>query len=319
MRVWCEDEARLGVRHGPRGEIADLLRPLEGSGGAGDDDDDQDDGDGGGVTGAFGRLREALRAAKMWDSVEGQQAGADKDADAVGASAVVTTRGGGLPSIAALVSGGDLRPKVWAVLSALGWDAVESGIAGDVGSLPLTFRVALVLARALPEAKRGAAWAELDREMRGESLPPSLRAVPVAEDMATIDEATREATEASLAFRAIQRRVAQATDDAEATQGRSFMQSVVDTRHAIEESVRLASRRRAMPQDLSFEERKHAREQKKAMLAKQQASQPGADSAEDSLEDAGAADEAEGKRAAAYHPMHDWEVGARDDTDSDDE
>ncbi|KAA0156933.1 hypothetical protein FNF31_05860 [Cafeteria roenbergensis] len=330
MRTWCEDEARRGVKHGPGGEVANLLEPLAGAaggvGGQPEPEDEEAEADDGGVTGAFGRLREALRAARMWDSVDGQQAGADKDGEAVVATGVVSTRGGGLPSLAELAGQADLRPKVWAVLSALGWEAIDEGIAGDLADLPLAFRVALQMARALPEARRGAAWVVLDSEMQSPSLPAALRATPVPEDAELLRDGTEASRATGVDIRAAQRRVAQATQDAVDSQAHGFMQAVVDKRLAIEESARLAHRRRAAPKSLSFEERRAARDRKKAMLARQ-AGGPGAgagagDGREGSPRAADPSPVAEpdaqlGEGAGAYHPIADWQVGAAEDTDSD--
>jgi hypothetical protein len=343
LRVWCEDEARMGVRHGHRGEIADLLRPLAGmadrmmggdgasggGGGVGASSTGRDDD--GGVSGAFGRLREALRAAKMWDSVEGQQAAGDKDAEAVLTTGVVSTKGGGLPNLNGLCSGGDLRPKVWAVFTGLGWDAVAEGLAGDLAELPLTFRVALELSKALPDAKRGQAWATLMDELAGESLPQGLRAEPTHDDREVIDEGLREARAAAIDARAAQRLAAVATEEATEVHGEDFMRSVVTMRDRVEESARLAAQRRSAPKSLTFEERRTARDRKKEMLmrARGQAADGGDDDDSESRrlqEEQELQEEEQQKRDAAamgdsgaYHPGRDWEVSAQDDPDSDED
>jgi hypothetical protein len=263
MRCWIEEENRLGVRHAHNGEIADLLTPLRGKQVDKDEQDESTSQLEDGITGAFARLREALRAAKMWDSVDGQQAGADKDADAVKTLGVVSTQGGGPPSLTTLCSKGDIRPKIWAVLDGLGFDNVERGLAGDTADLPLSFRVALELCKILPEALQTTAWADLDRELQGQGLPPNLRARPIPTDQATLEEQLDQGKQRAVAARARQRQAVKETNDAVTDTGEAFFHGIRDTRRAVEESARLADQRRRAPQTLTFEERKQARQAKK--------------------------------------------------------
>lgn len=269
---------------------------------------------------AFDRLRNALRAAKMWATVDGRSrrlAGGEAGSSVGGggrggaAAAAVGLDGSNasastLPKLAELCAAEDLRPKIFSVLQAIGWDAVEEGIAGSLEEWPLASLVTWELVKRFPDLAVAAAWADVRDALRLDdawvdegsgvsaaaaaalaaaspwstpaSTPrtvggtPLFRVEPTPEDARVLRAALRTS-------RAQVERTLSAQESAVEAVSRSlrggedkFLNDVRDRRIATEEGARASLvGRRLGPAILTGEERRVAKDRKKEMLARAKA------------------------------------------------
>jgi hypothetical protein len=177
LRLWADEEKRLGVVHEPqRGILANPVRPLDGGDarvrqvaifnathtptaaavkdivpggrqalatGSGNNTSKGRRSSIVGETTAFRGLRRALRAAKLWQQVES------------------ATPGG---PIASLVSAADLRHKIYATLQSVGFNEVEAALAAQVEAQAALSSAAERLAHELNEDEDTLAAAAADAE-----------------------------------------------------------------------------------------------------------------------------------------------------------
>lgn len=232
-------------------------------------------GAGGGAGSAFGRLRDALRASKLWAAADGGKAGAngpDGQKSGPEQQGRAGTRAAGVRAAAEALAlrsgaGSGLRAAVWAVLHECMEGEVRTGALGDVSGLPLSDRVALEAAMSMPRLVEAEAWWGVEHALRGPQLPEHLRVQPTAEDEETLRAALGRAEEAVRSVAEAQAAVVEATGVAIARQDEHFQEQVLNRKQCTEDGAALSLRgRRAPVPALTGSERRAAKARRRAML-----------------------------------------------------
>eukprot|EP01138_Halocafeteria_seosinensis_P011413 gb/GECG01011657.1/.p1 GENE.gb/GECG01011657.1/~~gb/GECG01011657.1/.p1 ORF type:complete len:1497 (+),score=217.60 gb/GECG01011657.1/:1-4491(+) len=281
-RIWANEEDRLGIKRGQFGEILQFIRPLDGR----ETDDEHEEvasangapsfasqstlvpklssrnrphlsnhsiegemsvGEGS-RSSAFDRLKDALRAAKMWQQLEGREPKRSVQKSKCISSVEEEVR-----------KSMDLRPKLFCLFDAFGFEEIYEGQMGPfekVAKYPRLQNV-LALAEYFQELLIYAMWDDVRRSLSGEPVEgweerDKAAAVvgvtsdrqpvkPIGADAAILASRLEDGTLTAMSVKRKQEDIIAATRNAQSRDEQEEMQKVLNRRAADERNAKLAA------------------------------------------------------------------------------
>lgn len=216
LRLWAEEEERLGVQHGTEGAISNTQRPLDETlPGAAETAGAADSGEGGdSAPRASERLRRALKAAKMWKMVDKVPPGAQ---------------------LQKAVQAEDIRPRLYAALSALGFDTLEEDVTSVGDDLTPEERASAELAREYSAFAKSQAWDDLRAGLERDGVEL------IDADKTHIEHRLADGREAAEAVQERQTAVLDEVRARHAEEDDAFLTTVLHQRLADEAAAKLAA------------------------------------------------------------------------------